>query len=297
MPSDWDAATATTGDAQAWTSPAEVRRARLNSEARAFGAEVGARIDFRNRLRDLRRSLRLTQGQMAEIVGEDQADISRFERGLGNPTLDRTERILGRLEAYAADVRGDATPAAAREWRSEPLIGAQAAAQYLCAVRDEEDSFTNLKLQKLLYYAQAYAAVLLGRPLFGERIKAWTHGPVVPQVRYEYKEHQASPLPRPEGFDPAQVHPAARAVLDRVYVELGQFEAWHLREMTHSEAPWASTDQGEEISVEVIREYFAPRVESLASTRVMGASRPAADAIGVAGGKTHAVAQRSVEPR
>jgi uncharacterized phage-associated protein len=253
-----------TGDPAAWVSPADVRRARLGPEARALAAEVGLRIDFRNRLRDLRRSLRLTQGEVARIVGEDQSDISRFERGLGNPTLERMERILGPLEAYAVEVHRTAVMPGV--WRSEPLLAAQTAAQYFCAIRDEEDSFTNLKLQKLLYYAQGYATVLLGRPLFGERIKAWTHGPVVPQVRYEYKENRSSPLPRPDGFDPAEVELAARAVLDRVYVELGPFEAWHLREMTHSEGPWASTKQGEEITVDAIREYFATRIDPLVET-------------------------------
>jgi uncharacterized phage-associated protein/DNA-binding XRE family transcriptional regulator len=251
-------------DVQTFESPAAARRARLTPEARAFGEEVGRRIDFRNQIRDLRLSLRLTQAQVAEIVGdEDQADISRFEHGKGNPTLDRMEKILGRLAAYAAEKRREAESVAHEPtWTQTALVPAQAAAQYLCAIRDEEDSFTNLKLQKLLYYAQAYAAVLLRRPLFRERIKAWTHGPVVPQVRYEYKEHQAQPLPRPEGFDPLSLDPVARAVLERVYVELGQYEAWHLRDMTHSEEPWTSTARGDEITLDSIRAYFEPRLRS-----------------------------------
>lgn len=245
----------------AFISPAAARRARLSPTARAFGEEVGRNIDFRNRLRDLRLSLRLTQAQVAEIVGEDQADISRFERGERNPTLARMERILGRLVGYAASERDEAPRLA---WSPTAVLPAQTAAQYLCAVRDEEDSFTNLKLQKLLYYAQAYAAVFLGRPLFPERIKAWPHGPVVPQVRYEYKVHQAQPLPRPEGFDPMAVNPDARAVLDRVYAEFGQFEAWRLREMTHEEDPWLNTAQGAVITIEAIRAFFEPRLHVIA---------------------------------
>ena len=247
----------------AFESPAAARRARLSPEARTFGEQVGRNIDFRNRLRDLRLSLRLTQSEVAAIVGdEDQADISRFENGRRNPTLERMEKILGRLTEYAAAARVEDQPVALSDWATDALVPAQAAAQYLCAIRDEEDSFTNLKLQKLLYYGQAYAVVLLRRPLFPERIKAWTHGPVVPQVRFEYKEHQAQPLPRPEGFDPMTLDPDARVVLERVYTELGQFEAWHLREMTHTEDPWTQTEQGKEITVDAIRAYFEPRLGS-----------------------------------
>lgn len=45
--------------------------------------------------------------------------------------------------------------------------------------RKAGDSITNLKLQKLVYYAQAWAVTLLGRKLFEEKVEAWAHGPVV----------------------------------------------------------------------------------------------------------------------
>jgi uncharacterized phage-associated protein/DNA-binding XRE family transcriptional regulator len=241
-------------------SPAAARRAQLSPEARAFGEQVGRNIDFRNRLRDRRLSLRLTQAEAATIVGEDQGDISRFERGERNPSLHRMEKILARLDAYAEAKQGDVLAQRRHDWTRIPLVSAQVAAQYLCAIRDEEDSFTNLKLQKLLYFAQAYATVLLRRPLFPEKIKAWPHGPVVPQVRYEYKQHQAQTLPRPADFDPSSVIPEARAILDRVYVELGQYEAWVLRERTHTEGPWAGTPQGQEIPLEAIRAFFESRL-------------------------------------
>ncbi|WP_375339284.1 Panacea domain-containing protein [Planktothricoides raciborskii] len=38
---------------------------------------------------------------------------------------------------------------------------------------------TAVKLQKLLYYAQAWALVWDKKPLFPERIEAWVNGPVL----------------------------------------------------------------------------------------------------------------------
>lgn len=49
------------------------------------------------------------------------------------------------------------------------------AADYFLSKIDEDagDVITNLKLQKLVYYAQGFSLALCGRPLFAERIEAW----------------------------------------------------------------------------------------------------------------------------
>ena len=44
-------------------------------------------------------------------------------------------------------------------------------------------SVTHKKLQKLCYYSQAWHCALYdGTPLFAERIEAWVHGPVIPEL-------------------------------------------------------------------------------------------------------------------
>lgn len=61
--------------------------------------------------------------------------------------------------------------------------------------RDSGDSITHLKLQKLVYYAQAWNLAHFGEPLFDEELKAWTHGPVAPSVWHEYKDSRWDALP------------------------------------------------------------------------------------------------------
>ena len=51
------------------------------------------------------------------------------------------------------------------------------------------DFLTNLKLQKLLYYAQAWYLANYQKPLFDEPIEAWVHGPVVVQVYNEFRDY------------------------------------------------------------------------------------------------------------
>ncbi len=46
---------------------------------------------------------------------------------------------------------------------------------------------THMKLQKLLYYAQAWSLVWDEKQLFGDRIEAWANGPVVPRLFQQLK--------------------------------------------------------------------------------------------------------------
>jgi len=72
----------------------ELRRDALgNDPARAAGE--AALVRLANRLYDLRTSMKITQDQLAERSGLDQASISDIENGDANPTV----RTLGRVAA------------------------------------------------------------------------------------------------------------------------------------------------------------------------------------------------------
>ena len=45
--------------------------------------------------------------------------------------------------------------------------------------RESGESITNLKLQKLLYFAQSYYLANYNKQFFNEEMQAWAHGPVV----------------------------------------------------------------------------------------------------------------------
>ncbi|KQV60124.1 hypothetical protein ASC95_01200 [Pelomonas sp. Root1217] len=113
-------------------------------------------------------------------------------------------------------------------------------ARYFLSLADEEagDTLSNLKLQKLLYYAQGFSLAIDDQPLFGERLEAWTHGPVVPDVYHLFKSYGSGPIPLPGDFDPMSLDAGTRELLDEVYEVYGQYSAWKLRNMTHDEDPW-----------------------------------------------------------
>jgi len=110
-------------------------------------------------------------------------------------------------------------------------------AKYMIAsFQKRNNEISNLKLQKLLYYAQAWHLALYDAPLFNDKIEAWVHGPVVRGVFREYKEF---------GWHPLSVQSANRIFSDEVNCHLkevirayGKFDAVVLERMTHREAPW-----------------------------------------------------------
>ena len=130
-------------------------------------------------------------------------------------------------------------------------------AKYFVSLVDEEagDSISNLKLQKLLYYAQGFHLAVYGEPLFNEQIKAWMHGPVVPQVYHDYRDFRAGPIAI-EKVDLDDYTPQVRELLDEVYNVYGQFTASKLETMTHNEPPWKNTAQSEAISHQGMAEFF-----------------------------------------
>ncbi|HEY4266874.1 MAG TPA: type II toxin-antitoxin system antitoxin SocA domain-containing protein [Galbitalea sp.] len=129
-------------------------------------------------------------------------------------------------------------------------------ARYFLALQDDEDAISNLKLQKLLYYAQGFSLALTGNALFPEQIKAWVHGPVVPSVWQDYRECAGDAIPRPSDFDPATLDAQDRGVIEEVYAVYGQFSAWRLREMTHRERPWKDTPPSAVIPRAEMEQFF-----------------------------------------
>lgn len=119
------------------------------------------------------------------------------------------------------------------------------------------EGITNLKLQKLCYYAQGFYLAINNKPLFSESIEAWQHGPVVPVLYHEYKKHGNMNIDPPEmdfNIYPKEI----RDFLSEVYDTYGQFSAWKLRDLTHNEIPWieASKTISALISHESMKNYF-----------------------------------------
>lgn len=139
---------------------------------------------------------------------------------------------------------------------------AMTVAKWFAAWADAEDAdLSNLKLQKLLYYAQGNYLGLHGAALFDDAIEAWAHGPVVPGVYRRFKTFGSSDVKIDDdefGWD--EVDEETTQFLIEVWETYGGFGAWRLRTMTHEEPPWReSFERGanNEIPHESMQRYFA----------------------------------------
>ena len=124
------------------------------------------------------------------------------------------------------------------------MPSAKDVAQYILSKQNVEaqDIISNLKLQKLTYYAQGFTLALTGKPLFSEEIQAWDHGPVVPSLYHDYKRFEGGAILPPSPEEVAAVESRLsnkqKEIIDEVYDVYGQFSAWKLRNLSHEDAPW-----------------------------------------------------------
>lgn len=103
--------------------------------------------------------------------------------------------------------------------------------------KEHGDLLTPLKLQKLMFYADAWHMVMHeGEELIGAPFEAWVHGPVHRETYVRFNVHKWNPIPcdaeKPDL--PAQV----QAFLNDVYRVFGGFSAYELEQLTHQETPW-----------------------------------------------------------
>jgi len=101
---------------------------------------------------------------------------------------------------------------------------------------------TAMKLQKLVYYAQAWSLVWDERPLFRAHIEAWANGPVVPLL-YQSHKGKFELLDWPQG-DPSALKPKERETVDAVIRYYGKKSSHWLSELTHQEDPWRNARIG-----------------------------------------------------
>ncbi len=130
-------------------------------------------------------------------------------------------------------------------------VDASTIADYLlCTAYEAGEILTHLKLQKLLYYCQAWHLGVFKTPLFEDDFEAWVHGPVIKSIYNEYKKfgylHIEKDLPCSEDGNENPliiqleklVGPDSFSLLEEVLSEYMGCTAYELETMTHQEDPW-----------------------------------------------------------
>lgn len=95
-----------------------------------------------------------------------------------------------------------------------------------------------MKLQKLMYYAQAWNLVWEESPLFEEDFQAWANGPVLPDLYARHRGMFSVDAGLFADGNSASISEAERANIEKVLGFYAEQTAQWLSNLTHQEAPW-----------------------------------------------------------
>jgi uncharacterized phage-associated protein len=122
-----------------------------------------------------------------------------------------------------------------------PPVSAKDVAAYIL---EKMGSMTTMKLQKLLYYCQAWSLVWDEKPLFHENIEAWASGPVVREVFNEHRSMFIIDQTNWKSGDSSQLSQIHKETVDNVLAYYGDKPSQWLADLTHMEEPWKNARIG-----------------------------------------------------
>ncbi len=99
-----------------------------------------------------------------------------------------------------------------------------------------------MKMHKLMYFAQRESLMYHNAPLFESDFFGWKYGPVLKEVRSEYR------LPKPFSKVSGTVSEVTLKLLETVLERYGNLSSWKLSSLSHKEFSWKYARKGLEAS-------------------------------------------------
>jgi uncharacterized phage-associated protein len=132
----------------------------------------------------------------------------------------------------------------------------------------------HLKLQKLVYYIEAWHLAIFEESIIRDDFEAWMHGPVCKRVWKAFRDATA-PVYGMVALEPKDVRLAIKTaesslskdqieLIGDVLIEYGDKTSYYLECLTHSELPWREARRGvppdagsvETISKKTMKEFY-----------------------------------------
>lgn len=159
---------------------------------------------------------------------------------------DRIRTYSGSSSNNASSDVGDLAHPSSIEWLSEDERSTVFESVRFISVFDvaayilkKLGQMTTMKLQKLVYYCQAWSLVWDENPLFSEAIEAWANGPVVRELFAYHRGHfrlSSIDIGNPDLLDKEQ-----QETIDAVTDFYGDHTSQQLIDLAHMEDPWKKT--------------------------------------------------------
>lgn len=127
------------------------------------------------------------------------------------------------------------------EWEESDMATVYDVAKYIL---NKMESTTTMKLEKLVYYCQAWSLAWDERPLFEEDFQAWANGPVCPAL---FAAHRGQFVVSKSLFSERKDYEFSEDELETMNAVLdyyGDKEPQWLSELIHKERPWKEARNG-----------------------------------------------------
>lgn len=95
-----------------------------------------------------------------------------------------------------------------------------------------------MKLHKMLYFAQRESFIQKDEPLFAETFYGWKYGPVLKEIRNAYRDNTFY-----THIDEAIIS-RIKDIMDKVFEEYADKDSWSLSRLTHGEISWKNSRKG-----------------------------------------------------
>ena len=223
----------------------------LNVSAREDAYRTAAHLITIEEINQILKKYNIGAGPLAKLMGFGEITINRYIGGQ-LPSKEHSAQLLEVLasrkvmESQLEKNKNRITPVAYTKCRKaldqlNALYGTnkiELVARYMLCKAVE---ITPLALQKLLYFAQAFFNAIYDEPLFLDACQAWTHGPVYPDIYWQYKDFGYNPIEKslPENeSDFSELTTKELTFLDAIVESFGMYSGQILSKITHNEQPW-----------------------------------------------------------
>lgn len=113
-------------------------------------------------------------------------------------------------------------------------------ASYICSRYSKEygSRIDEMKLHKLLYFAQRESLIQNREPLFDAVFYGWKFGPILKEIRLAYRDDLF--------YDsiPQDVISRILCIMNKVFDEYAGKDSWSLSRLTHGEFSWKNSRHG-----------------------------------------------------
>ena len=242
-------------------------------------------------IREIRKNLGISQRDFATLMGWSQTTVVMYENG-SLPTNNNHHQLKvihenpSELQHYYEKAKASLSPKVCEKITNYLLELGKTVVSETIFVLDIVDWFrvnnikqmelseiveplTQLKVMKLLYYAQGIMMARFKSKLFHDDILAWDYGPVI-RIVYDVYQGQRSivsdlidkelPPALLNNYEKINQNQNVLEVLNLVQKHLGHLSAKSLMMKTHQERPWLKTPQNKVINDLLIQQYFEEHI-------------------------------------